>query len=317
MITWLTGRVFYLTTWIGFTLGSLAVRFLPRHWLYGFTDLVTKIGFYCFVGFRTRSIANIRAVFGEQLSGPATEEIARRSLGNFMRSCTEMAIALEASEAELRALISLAGREHLDAALAKGSGVLVLSAHIGNFFLVGSRLAIDGYTVSVLINQPRDRRFAELMDEYRLRVRQKTIHARPRREALKTLSDSLRRNELAVIIADEFRRGAGVEVPLFGRTAIARRGPATVAMRTSAAVVPACLIRQPEGTLKLVIEPELELDRSGKSADQIRENMIRITRWLEEKVREHPDQWNWMNIRWWTTEESRGTQTHAPARQAI
>src|SRR5690606_13413327 len=109
-----------------------------------------------------------------------------------------------------------------------------------------SRLAIDGYAVSVLINQPRDKRLADLLDEYRLKVRQKTIHARPRREASKMLRDTLRRNEIAVIVADEFRRGAGVEVPLFGRTAIARRGPATVAMRTSAAVVPACLIRQPD-----------------------------------------------------------------------
>ena len=317
MITWLTGRVFYTITWIAFTVGCLAVRLLPRHSLYRFSDLVAKVGFYCFVGFRTRSIANIRAVFGEQLSGPAIEEIARRSLRNFMRSCTEMAIALEASDRELRDWIPLIGSEHLDTALAKGSGVLVLSAHIGNFFLVGSRLAIDGYSVSVLINQPRDRQFAELMDEYRLRVGQKTIHARPRREALKTLGDTLRRNELAVIIADEFRRGAGIEVPLFGRTAIARRGPATVAMRTNAAIVPACLIRQADESLKLVIEPELELDRSGKSPDQIKENMIRITRWLEGKVTAHPDQWNWMNIRWWTTQEPKPTQTHAPVRHAI
>jgi len=49
---------------------------------------------------------------------------------------------------------------------------------LGNFFLIGSRLAIDGIPTFVLVNQPRDGRFAELMDEYRLQVRQKTIHAR-------------------------------------------------------------------------------------------------------------------------------------------
>lgn len=314
---WLTGRVFYLFTWIGFSIGRIAARFLPRRWLYGLSDLIARIGFYSFVGFRTRSMENIRAVLEQQLGSAAVEEIARRSLRNFMRSCMELAIALEATDRELRAWISLVGSEHLDAALAKGSGVLVLSAHLGNFFLLGTRLAIDGYSTSVLINQPRDRRLAELMDDYRLKVGQKTIHARPRREALKALGNTMRRNEIVVMIADEFRRGSGVEVPLFGRTAIARRGPATVAMRTGAAIVPAYLIRQPDETLKLVIEPELELDRSGKGADQIKENLIRMTQWLEGKVRAHPDQWNWMNIRWWTTPNTTATQPHTPARQAI
>jgi KDO2-lipid IV(A) lauroyltransferase len=317
MITWLTGRIFYLFTWFGFSVGRIAARFLPRHWLYGISDLVAEIGFHCFLSFRTRSMANIRAVFERQLSTVAVEDIARQSLRNFMRSCMELAIALETTDRELRAWIPLVGSEHLDAALAKGSGVLVLSAHLGNFFLLGTRLAIDGYNASVLINQPRDGRLAELMDDYRLQVRQKTIHARPRREALKALGDILRRNEIAVIIADEFRRGSGVEVPLFGRTAIARRGPATVALRTGAAIVPAYLIRQPDETLKLVIEPELELDRSGKGADQIKENLIRMTQWLEGRVRAHPDQWNWMNIRWWTTPDRTATQPHTPARQAI
>ena len=54
-------------------------------------------------------------------------------------------------------------------------------------------------------------------------------------------------------------------VPLFGRTVLARRGPATLALRTGAAVVPACLIRQPDDTLKMIIEPELELDRRGRA----------------------------------------------------
>jgi KDO2-lipid IV(A) lauroyltransferase len=226
-------------------------------------------------------------------------------------------MALEISEHELRGVIPIVGREHLDAALAKGSGVLVLSAHLGNFFLVGTRLAIEGYTNSVLINQPSDKRLAELMDSYRLQVRQKTIHAHPRREALKALHDSLRRNEITLIISDEYRRGEGVEVPLFSRTVIARRGPATMALRTGAAIVPACMIRQGDGSLKLIIEPELKLDRSGRGAAQVKENTIRITEWLERTVRTYPDQWNWMNIRWWKADEAGETRLHNTVHQAI
>jgi KDO2-lipid IV(A) lauroyltransferase len=137
------------------------------------------------------------------------------------------------------------------------------------------------------------------MDDYRLQVRQQTIHARPRREALQEINAVLRRNQMAVVIADEYRKGNGIQVRLFGRTVNARRGPITLALRTGAALVPACVIRYPDGTLKLIIEPELELDRSGKGKAEIRENTVRMTSWLERTVRRYPDQWNWMNFRWW------------------
>jgi KDO2-lipid IV(A) lauroyltransferase len=317
MTSWLASRVLYFTTRSGFTVGRLAAKFLPRRWLFGFADLVARICFYCFHGFRTRSIANIAIAFGKPTNDAAVEDTARRSLRNFLRSCMEIAIAMEVSGHELENLIPVVGREHLDAALAKGAGVLVLSAHLGNFFLVGTRLAIDGYATSVLINQPSDTRLADLMDRYRLQVRQKTIHAHPRRQALKALHDSMRRNEITLMLPDEYRRGQGVEVPLFGRTVIARRGPAAVALRTGAAIVPAYMVRQGDGSLKLIIEPEIKLDRSGRGPAQIKESMIRITQWLERTVRAYPDQWNWMNIRWWTTNKDSETEVPDALRQAM
>jgi len=88
---------------------------------------------------------------------------------------------------------------------------------------------------------------------------------------------------------------------------IARRGPVTLALRTGAAVVPACMVRQADDSLRLIIEPELELERGERNAEAIRENTIRITRWLERTVRSYPEQWNWMNIHWWTDGDSSRT----------
>ena len=316
MAPWLTRRVLFLSTCCAVAISSLAVRLLPRAWLFRFSDLIASVGFVCFKSFRTRSIDSIAAVFGEQINDAQVADMARRSLRNFFRDCTEMAIVLKMSDSDLREFIPMVGKEHLDAAAARGCGVLVLSAHLGNFFLIGTRLAIDGYVVSVLVNQPSDSHLAKLMDKYRLQVRQKTIHARPRREALSQLTEALRRNELAVIISDEYRRGHGIEVPLFGKIVIARRGPATVALRTGAAIVPASLIRRPDGNLELIVEPELELDRSGKGVEQITENTTRLTQWVERKVRQYPDQWNWMNLRWWRTPTESEPGAHAPVRQA-
>jgi hypothetical protein len=61
-----------------------------------------------------------------------------------------------------------------------------------------------------------------------------------------------------------------------------------LALRTGAAIVPVYLIRQPDDGLKLIVEPELELDRSAKGNTEVQENTARMTRWLERTVRENP-----------------------------
>jgi KDO2-lipid IV(A) lauroyltransferase len=300
MLRWITSKIAFLAYWFAMKIGCCAVKSFPRP-IFWLADRVAAIGYRFFGKFRSRSLTNIRVALGDRLDDRTIELTARRSLRNFILACVELADAVESDDEQLRRRIAFVGRHNLDAALSKGHGVLLLSAHLGNFFLVGSRLALDGYASFVLMNQPRDGRFAELMDEYRLRVRQPTIHARPRRQALRELQRVLRQNRVVVVIADEFRGGKGVEVPFFGRTVIARRGPVTLALRTGAAIVPAFCIRQADDSLKLIIEPELELDRSAKGNSQIGENTMRMTQWLERTVRNYPDQWNWMNIRHWAS----------------
>jgi KDO2-lipid IV(A) lauroyltransferase len=298
MFAWFSERAAYLGTLLAIKAGCLAAKVLPRGWLYRLADLLAYVGFYFCRGFRKKSAKNLGMAFGDKLNGSRLQEIVCRSLQNFFRDFVEVALALVAPVETLRAEIPIIGRSHLDAALAKGNGVIALSAHLGNFFLLGTRLATESYPIHVLVNPPRDRQFAQVMDEYRLQVRQQTIHARPRRDALRELARVLRRNQIAVVIADEYRNGKGIHVPFFGRTVLARRGPASIALRTGAAVVPACLVRDDKGSLKLIIEPELELVRSGKSRTAIRENTLLMTQWLEKTVRAYPEQWNWMNIHW-------------------
>ena len=316
MFQWFTRKVAYLSTWLGFKIGCGMVKAWPRS-VFWISDRLAAIGYLFFRGFRHRSVANIRDALGDRLDDAAIEAVARRSLRNFFRCCIETLVAIDASNDELRDRIALVGREYLDAALAKGNGVVLLSAHLGNFFLVGLRLALEGHPSFVLVNQPRDGRFAELMDDYRLQVRQRTIHARPRRDALRELRGVLRQNQVVVMIADEFRQGSGIEVPFFGGNVIARRGPVTLALRTGAAIVPACLVRQANDSLKLIIEPELELDRSGKGSAQITENTVRMTQWLERTVRAYPDQWNWMNIRHWTNQREQVVNRQQRLRRAV
>ena len=68
-----------------------------------------------------------------------------------------------------------------------------------------------------------------------------------------------------------------------------------------------------EGTV--VIEPELELERSMRDKTKIRENTIRLTQWLERTVRAYPEQWNWMNIRSWDVKPTEPRGEHHGTRE--
>jgi KDO2-lipid IV(A) lauroyltransferase len=288
----------YIGASIGLAGGRAAVRLLPRRWLLAFFRGIADLGFHLAHGFRTRSIRNLSLAFGDRFTAREIADLARSSLRNFSRDFLEMGFALDSAPDRVRAEIPVHGLEHLKTALAKGKGAIALSAHLGNFFLLGTRLAAEGYPTYVLINQARAGKLPELIVSYRNRTNQKTIHAQPHDEAFRELVQVLKRNELAIVIADEFRNGDGIRVPFFGRSVIARRGPATLALRTGAAVVPACLVRDPAGDLKLVIEPEIELSRTGKVKADVTENTLKITQWLEKTLRAYPDQWNWMTIHW-------------------
>jgi KDO2-lipid IV(A) lauroyltransferase len=299
MARWFFDGLAYWATRIGMSVAVSVVKILPRQLIYFLTDTLASLAFYVFRAFRLRSRANLQLALGNHTPEARIRQIAQNSLQNFFRAFVELPIILAADTNNLRGMISIVGCDNLNAALARGNGVVLLSAHLGNFFLLGTRLAVEGYTIHVLVNQPRHGRFAQLMDQYRRQVLQTTIHARPRREAFKQVVQVLRRNEVAIIIADEYRRtGSGVRVPFFGRSVLARRGPVTVALRTGAAIVPAYVIRSPDNKLQLIIEPEIELIRSERDKSEIRENILRLTAWLERTVRRYPDQWNWMNIRW-------------------
>jgi lauroyl/myristoyl acyltransferase len=124
----------HIGAWVGFNAGCLAVRIFPRQWLYRFSDTLADIGFYLFRGFRTRSVRNVGFALGEKLTGVEVEETVRKSLQNFFRDFVEIAVALVIPAKDLRSEIPIEGRENLDTALLKGHGVIVLSAHLGNFF---------------------------------------------------------------------------------------------------------------------------------------------------------------------------------------
>lgn len=269
---------------------------IPRSWLVRLISLAARVSFAILWKYRKRMEENLTLTMREQF--PSLEErkaIVWRAWRNFAQGMRELTCSIYSSKEEIRSTIAIQGEEHLQGALKKGKGVIALSAHLGSFTMIGVRLAAAGYPFSVVVKQPKDQRLARLTDDYRSMVGVKTISAKPRREAARQILKALRRNEVILLIADEFKSG-GVEVEFLGRVAPAPRGPATLAMRSGAAVVPLFVARDGQGRLTLHIWPEIDLIKTGEMQADVASNVALFARQLEAMVRRHPDQWNWLGF---------------------
>ena len=108
----------------------------------------------------------------------------------------------------------------------------------------------------------------------------------------------LRGNEIICIIADEYKRHGGVTVPFFGHPVPTAPGPALLALRTGAALLPLFVVRQPDDTHRVIIDPPLEHAPTGDRDADVRALTALFTGRIEHYIRSYPDQWWWLNRRW-------------------
>ncbi len=269
---------------------------IPDRVLLWCTAFLARVSFGVLWQYRTRMVQNVGMALGDQLPTLGQQkDLAWRAWQNFARGILETSSMVHFAKEEIIETMRLDGEEHLQRALAKGKGVLALSAHLGNFALIGARLAAGGYPFSVVVKQPGDARFARLIDDYRTQVGVHTISAKPRREAVRGILKALRENRIVLVIADEFKSG-DVMVDFMGQKSPAPRGPATLALRTGAVTLPMFATRRPDGSLALSIGPAIEPIIHEQLEESVTATTALYTRHLEEAIRRYPDQWNWLGF---------------------
>jgi Kdo2-lipid IVA lauroyltransferase/acyltransferase len=264
---------------------------LPHRLLVLMTAATDRLTFAILWPYRKLMEENISMALGDEfLPVERRKTLARRAWRNFVQGLYETARTLYASRDMIRTSVAIEGEEYLKRALEKGKGAIALGAHLGNFTMIGPRLAAAGYPSSILVKHPPDQRLARLLDGYRAKTAVKTISAKPRRQAARQILGALRRNEVVIVLPDVFKPGS-VNAQFLGAPVYIRRGPVTLALRAGAAVVPMCVTRDAEDRLTLHISPEIDLVKTGDGQEDVAANLALFIRHLEEMVRRYPEQW--------------------------
>ncbi len=194
--------------------------------------------------------------------------------------------------------IRIEGRGNLDAALSQGRGVIILTAHLGNFPLMSLKLAKLGYPTNIVARPMRDRQAGSYIHDLRTASGVKTIFSYPRRECVNTIIKALRNNEVVIIQMDQNFGTGGVWVRFFGRLAATPVGPITLSLRTKAAIVPGYIVREDQGRHCIRIFPQEDLAAGAGKDETVLLNAVKFTRMIESWIREAESQWVWIHRRW-------------------
>ncbi len=268
---------------------------IPLSWNYFFGEVLGSIA-YLSVGRHRRIAIDSLSVAFPQKSLSEKKEIARDFFIFMAQTSFELLHFLENPE-QLKG-IRIEGREYLDKALEKGKGIIILTAHLGNFPLMSLKLAKEGYPVHFVTRPMRDEKASDYIHKLRTDAGVKTIFSYPRRECVQGILGALRSNELVVIQMDQNFGTGGVWVNFFGKLAATPVGPITLALRTKAAVVPAYIIKEAMGKHCIKIFPEEDLILTEDKDETVLLNAIKFTRIIEGWVREATYQWGWIHRRW-------------------
>jgi len=232
---------------------------------------------------RRAALENYAAALDRHRDDPEVERVARRAFQNYGRMLMDFVLLGSLSPAELIARVTVDGREDLDAAVALGRGAIMAVPHMGSWDMAGSYAGAVGYRISAVAE-----RFPAGLDEAVVQTRQSfgleviTLG----RSAVRAITDALHANRIVALLCD-LEQGPGVDVRFFGRRAAVPGGPAAFALKTGAALIPACQYAVGPGRYHIHLDRVLPVG-AGDTKQTI---MQRIVDRFEEFIKERPDQW--------------------------
>jgi KDO2-lipid IV(A) lauroyltransferase len=241
---------------------------------------------------RRKALANIAIAFPEWNDTQRVETI-KAMFRHFGMSLFEIAWLPNMDVALRDRLTVVEGAEPVLELMDAGRGVVVFTAHCGNWEWMSYAVGLFGRPTTVLQRERSAPEMNRYITELRARSGVRTID-RGSSSAGRELIQSLRRGGILAFLIDQNIRTESVKVPFFGRPALTPIGPAKLAVRTESIVVDILIERLPDGRHRLKIGEPFEVSRD----DDPVELTERMTRIIEAQVRRVPEQWVWVHDRW-------------------
>jgi KDO2-lipid IV(A) lauroyltransferase len=294
-----------MTLYALYRIGVFLALALPLKVSYFMADLIG--GAYCRLSAKDREavIANLRVVLSGTVEDKIIRKTARGVFKNFAKYLVDFFRFTRIDKAYIDRCIRMDGLERIDAALSRGKGAILLSAHIGNWELGAAALSLSGYPLSAVVLTHQNKKINDFFTRQRMQGKMRPIEIGA---TLKACYRTLKGNGLLALLGDRDFTKSGLRIPFFGKTALIPKGPAVFAYREGAAILPTFIVREPDDTFRLFIDEPLYADLQQDEESAVFDLAKRYLLSIEACVRKYPSQWYIFRDLW----EQNGAQSLRP-----
>ena len=272
---------------------SFTIRIIPDRLRYLIGITLGNLVFYGIKKRREIGINNLKMAFPE-LSDQAPRELTKKSCHHLGLNLVEFTMLSHAKKEDLLNNIQIENKDILDQVLAGGQGIIIYTAHFGNWELLGVDLALQGYSLHVLAQAQNNPYFNDRINQIRELAGMRLI---PLGMSVRGAFKVLKNREILCIAGDQNAGTKGWSVNFFGRTTPTYPGAVQLAVRTGAVIVPAYIIREGWRCHRIKIYQPYAIKKSATEKEQ-HQLLQELTSLSEEVIREYPEQWLWLHRRW-------------------
>jgi len=289
---------------------------LPLSWALWIGRSLGRLWYYGIPIRRGVAQRNVARVFEDKLSPREQRRVVRRCFENLGMFGVEVFRLPALSAAQSERFVERHGWHHMEQALQKGKGVIVVTAHMGNYDLAASSQAIRGVPINAVVKQIHWHPARRFILEARERAGLKLIAPRNSKDDIRK---SLHQGEIVTFVIDQhILPPRGIVCQFFGQLASTTPAPTRFALETGAPIIPLWIRRTKSvGHHELIIEPEfvLETPHADHNAN-LRHNTERLNRHIESWIQQEPEQWLWLHQRWKVQDNPEGWSIPGDLQQA-
>ncbi len=253
---------------------------------------------------RTIVARNLERVLGRPLGAVEKRRRVAATFEWYARYYAESFRLPDLSAAEIDRGFSVEGFGELDRAVAEGRGPILVLPHLGTWEWAAWWLALEPkMSVTAVVEPLEPPEVFEWFVSFRESLGMNIVPLGP--DVAKEVVAAIKRNDVVCLLADRDIGGGGVPVEFFGERTTLPAGPAALALRTGAPLLPTAVYWRDHSRHGWV-RPPMKIERQGR----LREDVARITQELAHEleilIREAPEQWHMMSPNWPSDYEALG-----------
>jgi KDO2-lipid IV(A) lauroyltransferase len=249
------------------------------------------------IPWKNTAMKNLDLVYGDMKTVDEKKHIAKKSMDNVLRMFLECPALYRKPEKYIKT-VKIEGEENITKALEQGRGVLALGCHVGHFLLLINVLNMKGYPISYIYKETKNERFKTYVKRIIENLRLNAIPMKPKSVAAKRALRVLRNNGILWVALDQSTREGAMGVEFFGVKTATSQGPAVLAMKTNAVVLPMSMRRNGFLDHTLIVREPLELPATTIDAEGIYKNLLMMNGMIEKEILVNPEEWWWFHRRW-------------------